>query len=96
MSYVNSLRAGTPVTTIHEALVASLYRQHAEDGPGRKALGMIPGGKALIYEQAFDSESSQVTVMHRGEFIPLFEADTADVCAALVVIDRKIARHGLV
>lgn len=93
MSYVNSLRDGAPVAEIVKDAEARLYRRHAEDGPGRLCVGMLPQGEVLLYEQSFDG--GELSVMRKGTTRPLRSAETPSLLAALTLLDRKIERHGL-
>lgn len=93
MSYVQSLRDGAPVVEIVGDAEARLYRRHAEDGPGRLCVGMLPGGEVLLYEQGFDSGC--LSVMRKGAIRPLRSAETSSLLAALALLDRKIERYGL-
>lgn len=95
MSYVKNLQDGTPVQTIHQDLVSRLYRRHAEDGPGRLCLGMLPRGASLLYEQGFFGEDSALSVMRGGKIIAFTRIETDDLIAALALLDRKIERYGL-
>lgn len=93
MSYVSSLRDGAPVTEIVRDAETRLYRRHAEDGPGRLCVGMLPRGEVLLYEQGF--EAGELSVMRKGTLSPLRTAETASLIAALALLDRKVERYGL-